>query len=58
MTEAPRKKIPRDREDDYTPQAAGARRTFLSEHTGVALEHVSRYSLDPAILPGNTRPGS
>ena len=48
-----RKKIPRDHDDDYTLGAAAARRAFLSEQTGVALEHVSHYSFDPAVLPGN-----
>ena len=48
-----RKKIPRDRENDYTPEAAEARRAFLREQTGVGLEHVSHYSFDPSILPGN-----
>jgi len=51
--EPPRKKIPRDREDDYTPAAAAARRAFLREQTGVALEHLAHYSLDPSALPGN-----
>ena len=49
----PRRRIPRDRENDYTPEAAEARRAFLREQTGAELEHVSRYSLDPSILPGN-----
>jgi hydroxymethylglutaryl-CoA reductase (NADPH) len=48
-----RRKIPRDRENDYTFEAVAARRAFLSEQTGVALEHVSQYSFDPSILPGN-----
>jgi hydroxymethylglutaryl-CoA reductase (NADPH) len=48
-----RKKVPRDRENDYTPEAAEARRAFLREQTGVGLEHVSRYSFDPSVLPGN-----
>jgi hypothetical protein len=39
-----RKKIPRDCENDYTPEAAEARRAFLREQTGVGLEHVSHYS--------------
>ncbi len=51
--EARRNKIPRDLEDDYTPAAAAARRAFLRARTGVELEHVSRYSFDPASLPGN-----
>ena len=50
---AERKKIPRDRENDYTLEAVEARRAFVREQTGVALEHVSRYSFDPWILPGN-----
>ncbi len=48
-----RKKVPRDRENDYTPEAAEARRAFLHEQTGVGLEHVSHYSFDPSVLPGN-----
>jgi hydroxymethylglutaryl-CoA reductase (NADPH) len=50
---AERKRIPRDREDDYTLEAVEARRAFVREQTGVALEHVSRYSFDPSTLPGN-----
>jgi hydroxymethylglutaryl-CoA reductase (NADPH) len=50
---AERKKIPRDRENDYTLEAVEARRAFVREQAGVALEHVSRYSFDPSILPGN-----
>ena len=53
MTELPRRKIPRDRDDDYTPAAAAARRAFLREHSGVAFDHLAHYSLDPSILPGN-----
>jgi hydroxymethylglutaryl-CoA reductase (NADPH) len=47
------KKIPRDHQNDYTAQAVAARQAFLCEQTGVALEHASRYSFDPSILPGN-----
>ena len=50
---AERKRIPRDRENDYTLEAVEARRAFVREQTGVALEHVSRFSFDPSILPGN-----
>jgi hydroxymethylglutaryl-CoA reductase (NADPH) len=46
-------RIPRDTQDDYTRDAAARRRSFLSERTGAALEHVGQYSFDPAILPGN-----
>ena len=41
VTEPPRKKISRDR-DDYTPGQRKARRAFLREQTGVASGHVSQ----------------
>ena len=44
--------VPRDRED-YTNEAARRRQEFVREQTGVSLEHVSRYSFDPAIAGGN-----
>jgi hydroxymethylglutaryl-CoA reductase (NADPH) len=46
-------RIPRDRENDYTREQADRRRAFAKERTGADLEHVSQYSFDPAILPGN-----
>ena len=45
--------VPRDREDDYTHDAARARREFAEERTGASLEHVSSYSFDPSVLKGN-----
>src|SRR4051794_7282719 len=45
--------IPRDRDNDYTREAASTRRGFLAEQTGVDLEHVSSYSFDPEIVQGN-----
>jgi len=39
--------------DDYTPAAAEKRLAFLREATGASPEHISRYSLDPSLLPGN-----
>jgi hydroxymethylglutaryl-CoA reductase (NADPH) len=48
-----RRKVPRDLENDYTFEAAASRRAFLTEQTGLSLEHISHYSFDPAILPGN-----
>src|SRR5215213_9839286 len=50
---APRRRIPRDPTNDYTHEAAAARRTFVEQQTGVALEHVGRYSFEPNVLPGN-----
>src|SRR6195952_1138646 len=48
----PLPKIPRQ-SDDFTAEAAAARRAFATEHTGAALDHVGSFSLDPAALPGN-----
>jgi hydroxymethylglutaryl-CoA reductase (NADPH) len=45
--------VPRDRENDYTREAAEARRAFLEERTGAKLEHLSQYSFDPGLVPGN-----
>ena len=46
-------KVPRDKANDYSAEAAATRRSFVREHTGAALEHVGRYSFDPGVLPGN-----
>jgi hydroxymethylglutaryl-CoA reductase (NADPH) len=45
--------VPRDPDNDYSREAADARREFLRERTGADLEHVSSYSFDPGLLPGN-----
>src|SRR4051794_4011224 len=45
--------VPRDREDDYTHEAAAARREFAAAQTGVELDHVAKYSFDPQIVGGN-----
>src|SRR5438105_10959462 len=45
--------IPRDRENDYTDEAARSRLDFVRERTGASLEHVSSYSFDPQLLTGN-----
>lgn len=46
-------KIPRERENDYTREAAEARRNFAKEQTNVELNHVGQYSFEPSVLPGN-----
>jgi hydroxymethylglutaryl-CoA reductase (NADPH) len=46
-------RIPRNADDDYTKAAASERRRFIEQQTGARLDHVSAYSFDPAILPGN-----
>jgi hydroxymethylglutaryl-CoA reductase (NADPH) len=45
--------VPRDREDDYTPEAAERRAEFARERTGASIEHLTSYSFDPATLRGN-----
>ncbi|MFZ5756406.1 MAG: hydroxymethylglutaryl-CoA reductase [Pseudomonadota bacterium] len=47
------KKLPRDKNNDYTRDMAQARRTVATGETGTVLEHVGAYSFDPAVLPGN-----
>ncbi len=46
-------RIPRSKDNDYTKDAAAARRRFAEEKTGASLTHVGAYSFDPAVLPGN-----
>ncbi|MEM7678555.1 MAG: hydroxymethylglutaryl-CoA reductase [Myxococcota bacterium] len=53
MADDPRARIPRDPHDDYTRELAEHRRKFATEQTGVRLDHVGHYSLDPATLKGN-----
>src|SRR6188472_798603 len=48
-----RKRIPRDKAQDYTKAQAAERRNFVKDETGAALEHVGSYSFDPGTLPGN-----
>src|SRR3954452_20307886 len=52
-TETTGRKVPRDPDNDYTREAAEARRDFVREQTGVDLEHVSSYSFDPDLTAGN-----
>ena len=46
-------KVPRSKENDYTREMAEARRSFVQERTGTALNHVGSFSFDPGVLPGN-----
>ena len=48
------RKLPRDRDNDYSREMATARRQVVTEESGAALTHTSTYSFDPAaVLPGN-----
>ena len=46
-------KLPFDKTDNYSPQAAKARRDFMAETTSTNFEHLGLYSFDPAVLRGN-----
>jgi hydroxymethylglutaryl-CoA reductase (NADPH) len=46
-------KLPRDPENDYAPAIIAARRQAVEDASGSRLEHVSRYSFDPALASGN-----
>jgi hydroxymethylglutaryl-CoA reductase (NADPH) len=48
----PRPHIPRETLD-ISDAVIGARQRFVREQTGVALDHVTRYSFDASVLPGN-----
>lgn len=48
-----REAIPRDKDNDYTHEAAQRRREFVEQRSGASLQHVAHYSVDPASLPGN-----
>src|SRR5579875_668393 len=52
-TDRKRVPVPRNRENDYSREAATQRAEFVRERTGVALEHVTSYTFDPAIASGN-----
>src|SRR3954469_13209831 len=45
--------VPRDRDNDYSREAAAARRVFLRERTGAALDHVGSFSFEPQVLRGH-----
>lgn len=46
-------KIPRNKENDYTREAAEVRREFIKEQRNAELNHVGGFSFDPSVLPGN-----
>jgi hydroxymethylglutaryl-CoA reductase (NADPH) len=53
MASRSRPSVPRDKQNDYTPEQAQTRRDFVREQTGTSLGHVASYSLDARTLPGN-----
>jgi hydroxymethylglutaryl-CoA reductase (NADPH) len=45
--------IPRDKENDYSPEQAARRRDFVTAKTGAELATVARYAIDPEVTRGN-----
>jgi len=48
-----RAKIPRSREDDYSPEIIAERQAFIEGQTGVTLDHTKQFSYDPHVMSGN-----
>lgn len=46
-------KIPRSREDDYSPEIITDRQAFIEAQTGVELNHSKQFSYDPHVMEGN-----
>ena len=46
-------RIPRDRDDDYSPQIIAARQRFVAEYANSPVEHIGHYSFDPHTTAGN-----
>jgi hydroxymethylglutaryl-CoA reductase (NADPH) len=47
------KKLPFNKEDNYSEEMAQKRRAFVAEEMGVNFEHLGQYSFEPNILKGN-----
>ncbi|HEX9940996.1 MAG TPA: hydroxymethylglutaryl-CoA reductase [Thermoanaerobaculia bacterium] len=45
--------VPHDKNDDYTPEIVKARQRFVEEYTGHKLQHIDKFSFDPAATKGN-----
>ena len=48
-----RSRIPRDKNNDHTPEMASRRVAFIQETTGSKLDTVSNYTINPAVTNGN-----
>ncbi|MEJ7862374.1 MAG: hypothetical protein WKF90_12155 [Pyrinomonadaceae bacterium] len=46
-------KIPRNKQNDYTREAAETRRKFLSKQANTEPNHIRQFSFEPTILQGN-----
>jgi hydroxymethylglutaryl-CoA reductase (NADPH) len=45
--------LPRDDQDDYSPEVIRQRQALVEQVSGVKLDHITRYSFDPHIVKGN-----
>jgi hydroxymethylglutaryl-CoA reductase (NADPH) len=45
--------VPYSKEDNYTDAVITERQRFVEQFSGVKLEHLNRYSFDPAVTKGN-----
>jgi hydroxymethylglutaryl-CoA reductase (NADPH) len=45
--------VPHDKDNDTTPEIIKARQQFVEEYTGVKLQHIDKFSFDPALTKGN-----
>ncbi|HEX6902282.1 MAG TPA: hydroxymethylglutaryl-CoA reductase [Thermoanaerobaculia bacterium] len=48
-----RNTVPHNREDDHTHEMVKARQAFVEEYTGYKIQHIDKFSFDPAITKGN-----
>ena len=46
-------RIPRDENDDYTPEIIRKRQAFVEQFTGKKLNHITHYSFDAHLAKGN-----
>jgi hydroxymethylglutaryl-CoA reductase (NADPH) len=45
--------VPHDKDADHTPEMVRQRQAFVEEYTGVKLQHLTKFSFDPALTKGN-----
>ncbi len=46
-------RVPYDKQNNYTPEIVRGRQEFVHSFSGVELDHLTKYSFDPAITQGN-----
>src|SRR5215210_2622040 len=48
-----RTSVPHDKDNDYSPEIIRQRQKFVEEYTGIQLQHIDKFSFDPAVTKGN-----